>query len=176
MQVILTLNRKNSYHLGDRDALSKAFKDMHSSKKRKLSIESCDSNSSSREENEKGSSSIIDEKKRITNSNSKIYVTVEEYKPKEIVKMTVASVLSIPSMKEKTSLGNRILNFFHLKNRRQTINLVGDQIQKKQMLQDKNVNSLKMNSGRLLQIISDQAINGKNAEVSKAFKVALVII
>jgi len=170
------LHFQSVYNLGDRDALSKGFFDNQGSKKRKLSIESSDSDLPLGEEIGKISSSAIDGKKGIATSGPKIVVTAAEgTKLKETVKMTVASVLSLPSIKEKLPLGARIMKFLHIKDRRHTINLVGDQIKKKQMLQEKNANALKMNSGRLLQIISDQALNGKNAEVSKAFKVALVI-
>ena len=119
-----------------------------------------------------------DPKKSKRSSGLRIFVTPAAggQQPKENGKNPVPSFNSLPTLKEST-LKDKIKHFFGIKERRLTIHLVGDQIKKKQqMFSEKHSGGPKVNNGRLLQIIADQALNGRNAEVSKAFKTALVRI
>ncbi len=118
-----------------------------------------------------------DPKKSKRSSGLKIFVTpAGGQQAKENGKNPVPSFNSLPTLKEAT-FKDKIKNFLGIKERRLTIHLVGDQIKKKQqMFSERHSGGPKVNNGRLLQIIADQALNGRNAEVSKAFKTALVII
>lgn len=123
-----------------------------------------------------GSAEFSEPKKSQGSSGPKIFVTPAEGLNKgETTKMPVGSFNSLPTLKEKMSIKERVKKLLGIKERKMTIHLVGDQIKKKQqMFSEKHSGAPKMNAGRLLQIMADQALYGRNAEVSKAFKNALV--
>jgi len=130
-------------------------------------------------EQEMGSGELSDLRKSQGSNGPKIYVTaVEGLNKAETTKMPVCSFNSLPTLKERMSVRDKIKQLLGIKERKLTIHLVGDQIKKKQqMFSEKHSGGTKViNAGRLLQIIADQALYGRNSEVSKAFKTALLRI
>jgi len=128
-------------------------------------------------EQEMGSGELSDMKKSQGSNGPKIYVTaVEGLNKAETTKMPVGSFNSLPTLRDRISIRDKIKHLLGIKERKLTIHLVGDQIKKKQqMFSEKHPGGTKViNAGRLLQIIADQALYGRNSEVSRAFKTALV--
>lgn len=140
----------------------------------KLSIENV---SESSEEEDKSARERPKINKLSSDKGPKIVVTPAEGKEKEHAKLTVGSLVSIPSYRpdRKKVFFEKLAKLFRVGSaRKETINLVGEQIRKRQMLEKQPAGTIKMNSGRLLNIIAEQAVFGKNYEISKTFKAALV--
>ena len=115
---------------------------------------------------------------RKVSSGPKIVITtpagnsMKDFKYKEPITKSMIS-LTTPHPDKKATFRERVSQFFSV-NRKSEILSVREQLKQKQVLSSKPFGAPKIDSGKLLKIIADQAWNGKNDEVAKTFKNALV--